>query len=440
MASTPIVQWRFVLCTNMGVPISLIDGVAADMELEFRLNRPGMATFSVPSEDPRVNLVFGSDNRPYLCVRYRALKAYRKVGEDPGGWSLKFAGRVWSLEDHGDGDTVRTMVTCYDPLKILEKRVVRTGPDANGNNGGRYDIPVQWYTNDEPSPGEQGDVDIEVSGESGSKVIKDMIERTRRYGGLAGTEDNAGQLAAAGLEDAPVHIETGLYGWVNRNSTWEITPPVTLTYDPGTYVLPSIIQICNTMTVDLVPTYLDVQNGVFLRIGAKPYYGHDRRNQVILAYAASPYTASEFVRTQSMDSMANMVHLYGKKAPYGQSGFDYDSVSQDEQHFLVMEQVENLSGITNQKLLNQLATMRVHFQKRPRDIITVVPTPEGSPLPWDDYYVGDLVTIQASENISYPVTREHVEGVQRVYGIRVSIDNDFGEYVSEMIVSPDESV
>jgi hypothetical protein len=413
------ITWRIVLCTNFGEPISMLDGIARDVTAQFTMNRAGMVTFNVPSDHPLVNEVF-SDGLPYLVAGHRAVKAYRKVGEGAGGWDLKFAGRVWSLEDQGDGDSVRTQVTCFDPLKILEKRVVR-------DHDGAYWRQSRWFY---PPTALQAPL-LKDSGISGSKIIKELIDRSRKFAGMPPGGSSTGS------NMSPVHIETGNYDeWPSE--TWAETQGFDYQTEPGSYVMPHIIQICNTGTVDLQPRYLDVFDGVFLHLGSTARLGSDKTGSVTLAYAATPFTASTFDRTQSLDDLANYIDLIGKKRT-GNYGLAYDTASMDEvTGYLVFEAVENMSDITNKDALQFLADLRLKMQKEPRDMVTVVPTPEASPLPWDDYYLGDTISIRAATT-PYPVTRQTVEGAQRVYGIQVTLDNDFGEFVSQLIVSPQDA-
>jgi hypothetical protein len=330
---------------------------------------------------------------------------------------LKFAGRVWSLEDQGDGDTCRKQVTCFDPLKILEKRVVR-------DHDGAYWKACNWW-----KPG--GDTAIQTpllkdSGVSGSKIIKELIDRSRKFGGMPPGGSSTGS------NMSPVHIETGNYDeWPSED--WEETVGFDYQTEPGSYVMPHIVQICNTGTVDLKMRYLDVFDGVFLHLGSVARLGSE--TDVTLAYAATPFTASSFNRTQALDDLANYIDLVGKKRA-GNFGISLDATSQLD--YLVMEAVENLTDITNTDVLQFLSDLRLKMQKEPRDMVSVVPTPEASPVPWDDYYLGDTIIVTAATT-PFPVTRQTVEGRQRVYGIEVTLDNDFGEYVSNLVVSQQDA-
>src|SRR5581483_9775610 len=245
MPNNPV-QWRLVLCSNEwhgdhfeSHYLSILDGIATGIQLTFGMNRSAELTFNVPSEDPRVNLQYSVDGLPYLSCGLRAVKAYRRVGDGPGGWELKFAGRVWSLEDHGDGDTVQTMVTCYDPLKILEKRAVR---DKNGlyfpnpGAGSTFNQIKFWRSVDAVQPPDTGDGGVHDIGDSGdfggSYIIKSLITRTIKYGN--------GNPGGPYDPKAQCHIDTG--------GDWAETAPLTRTFDTGATIMDALAQIFNTLT------------------------------------------------------------------------------------------------------------------------------------------------------------------------------------------------
>jgi hypothetical protein len=441
--TTPVIDWRFVLCDNRYIggpfkyssePIAILDGIAADMAMEFKLNRSCMATFSVPSEYTSVNKIWGPDGLPYLSVGKRALKCYRQVGGPGNPWKLKFAGRVWSLGDDGDTDSVRTSVSCYDPLKICEKRVIRqaknykdpTDSDAvNTTLGGTFwPDPVIWHDT-------AADTTIQTplkSWEDGStmgKIILDCLDRTRRFGGTDGGPANAGDVTLA-----PLHIQ-GKY-----NSFYDKTTHAYPYQSDQAMIMDAIVQITNTGLCDLDISFLDNHDAIFIQIICRDRVGTDK--DITLSYASAPNTAMEYHRTQALDDMANYIGVM-PKTQTGPLISKTDATS--KQDYLVMEAVESLTDVTHRDVVKKLASMELHMRKDPRDLVTVVPTPENSPAPWgnnsaqdDGYYLGDTINVEAAD-IPYPVTRETVVGRQRVYGFKLTIDNDFGEWVSQLLVS-----
>ena len=452
MPDNPPIDWRFVLCADVYAPdstysltgwethnISMLSGLASQVELTFTLNRAGMLTFTVPSEDPRINGLCDIDGLPMLCTGKRAVKAYRRVGNS-GPWVLRFAGRVWSLQDHGDGDTVQTQVTCYDPLKILEKRICRdvqgcyvpglANPPTSDNVWGQPsfcspDRQVQFWRDADCNPamrneGDGGAHDYGQDGQhGGSWIIKSLIFRTTVFGGA-----NPG-----GSQPPPIVSNPEGHCHIDLGGIWMDTTPMSITFDQK-YVMDAIVQICDTGLVDLNVEYLDVFNGVFVRLGATDRTGTD--TDVHFAYAADPDNASEYSRSESLDTTANYIDVFAKKVK------GWNAVKKDDtsiENYLLMEDISSLSDIEHPNLLGKIANMALQMRKDPRNIVQVVPTPESNPLPFDDYYIGDTVHVDAGTD-PYPVTRETISGVQRIYQLKVTLDDDFGEYVSEMVVSP----
>lgn len=376
----PPVFWRLVVTDLLGATITLVTGTADDIALQFRLNRPDMLTFSLPSEDPLTNIVH-TDGYPYMACGVRMVKAFRKVGTDPGNWVIRFVGRVWTLEDSGDGSRVRTNVTCYSPLHLLGKRLVR-------ESDGTVYKQVKWW--DTP----------------GAVIFRDMVERTHVYKGQN-----------IGLDDT----STG---------TWSVgTAHQTVGYDQA-YILPSVVTLCDTGTMDITQEYQNVTDGKHLRLGAVSRLGL-QKEAVVFGYAAPPRTATSFQRVQTMDDLYNDVTLWGKSTT-GRRAVSTDATSKTT--FGTFEVAEVISDIETVELLQLLADERIALQKDPRDMVTVIPAPEISSVPFDAWFVGDTIRVNASRS-PFPVTRELVSGYQRVYGFDLEVGKTAGEQVTNMIVS-----
>lgn len=382
------VDWRFSVVGKVSGnwrKITMLTGLAQDIELLWQLNRSTMLSFSVPSEDPRVNILH-TDGHPFLDIGRRWVLGWRKapaaLGDSPGGWELKYAGRVWTVQDTADGTTGRTMVTCFDALKHTERRIARAAD-------GTFRKQIKFWA------------------VPGTTIAKALIDRTQTYAGTC-------------------RIDTG--------GTWTASSVITAAYDQA-YVMPSIINITNTGTFDLDVAYLDgAVDGNFMQLGGKPRLGADRPN-VILGYGAPPRRATGFDRTLSLDNLANSITLFGKSSQ-GKIVTAEDTASQDE--FDVFEDVSVISDIETKELLQLLADEELFLRKGPNDMISIKPTPENAPRFFDEYFLGDTIAVRASlrnDASPYPVTRDTVNGVQRVYGAKLKVDDGYGEYVDELIVS-----
>jgi len=390
-APKPYVLWRHVLTDLWGIPIAMYTGIANDVEFKFLLNRPASLTFTVPSEHKLVNIVH-TDGDPYLSVGNRLIKSYRKVShtvdEQPATvtpWELQFVGRIWQIADSGDEDTVNTAVTCFDPLQDCSARVVRM---ASGN----FQAQVKWWST------------------KGDTIIKEMIDRT-----------NACSLA-------PLLFTT-------TGGTFTDTDVQTVAYDQK-MILPSIIELTDTGTVDITMTYNDYQDDTktdwtgHATISATPRMGSDKPD-VIFGYAAPPRTVKTYDRTQDMNTFANDVTLWGKTAKgHTANASDSDSIAK----YGAFEEAAMLSGVETLELVEMLTDEQLALRKAPKDVISIVPLPGVSMQPFNEWFLGDTVTVNVGRT-PFPVTRTTADGVQRIYGFTLGIDPDIGEQVTELVVS-----
>jgi hypothetical protein len=331
-AAHPPVIWRWVICDLNGVAISIITGITDEIELTFSLNRPAELTFTVPSDNPLVNTLH-TDSAPYLSCGDRVIKGYRKVssGEDitPAGWVIGYVGRTYIVDDAGDGDTVRTSVTCYDPLIDLATRLVR-------NSSGSFASTVSFTST------------------TLGNIIKAMIDRSNTYAAAATMLSTAG--------------------------TWADVATRSEDYDLA-YILTSMNELTDTALVDLVTSYLDSTTGVHMELGSASAAGSDVSGSVILGYDAPPRNSAEFARTQTMETFANDVTLFPAKRATGSSaGTNPTSITR----YGAFESAEVLTDINNLTLLDDLSTEQLALRSKPKDVVSLTPAPELAALPITD--------------------------------------------------------
>ena len=98
----------------------------------------------------------------------------------------------------------------------------------------------------------------------------------------------------------------------------------------------------------------------------------------------------------------------------------------------VYRSVESYPDVTNQGYLQALATEELGFRARAREIVSLQPQPGRAPEPFTDYDVGDTVPL-------YVGTRQRggYQGVVRIYGFDLEIDNEGKEIVSSVVLSPE---
>lgn len=377
---TPGTEWRLVICTAAGLPISVISGVAHTKQIIAQLNRPMQASFIVPADDPRINTIYGPDGRPFLWPGIRTIKWYRKEAD---AWVLRFNGYVWSInpaERDPDSSVVDVQVTCFDPLQRLMKRVCRD------STGGFADT-------------------VKFTSVAGTTIAKTLVDRTISYRGPVGIETSG-------------HFDTR-------------TAPQTVTYDQA-FVGQAIVDLCDTMTMDVIFQPVDRTDGILAVMSAVAERGHDRPG-AIFGYDLPPHSAVAFNRTVTMDDFANDITLFTGPTTTGKKEYSsHRTNGASAAEYGWYEDAQVLTDVTDQTLLDALADTAIQLRKVPRDVVGFRPIPEKSPSPWINWWLGDTVRFQASNQ-----TGAAVAGSLRIYGATIDITDNGYENVSELLVSAD---
>lgn len=379
---TPGTTWALVICDRFGKPISLISRLARDKQIIFNLNRPTEFSFTVPGDDPRVNRIHDGDNLPVLKPGARIIKAYRMEGTQ---WVIRFAGFLWDrnpVERDASSSVIDIACTAYDPMQRLMARLCR-------NSTGSFASTVTFTST------------------SGAQIAKTLVDRTIQY-------------ADAFVNDLGI-ATTGTFG----NTTVQ-----TVSYDQA-FVAQAIIDLCDTQTMDVIFQPVDRQNGIVAVMGAIAQRGHDRPS-VIFGYDAFPHSALGWNQTETMDVFANDITLYSAQTVTGKkelSSHRTDNTSRNS--FGVYEDAQVVTE-SSQVFLDALADAEILLRKRPRNLVAFKPIPEKSPSPFGDWFLGDTVQVQASNN-----TGAAISGTQRIYGFTLDIDDQGFEIVSELRVSAD---
>lgn len=380
MANVPPVFWRFVICDLAGRPITSLSAYSSTKHLSFPLNNPASITFTVPSDSPQVSILH-TDGEPYLSVGNRVLKAWRRVANEDT-WTLRFCGIVWTLQDDGDGDTSKTAVTAFDPFQILTKRWVRNAVGKVYKTVVFNDVPAQT-------------------------IAKQMVDRTIEYGGACGISTDLG--------------------------TFTTAPGQTAAYDQA-FIAPSLITLCSTGTLDVAFDPVNRTDGILCAMSAMPRRGQDREN-VVISYAAPGRSAYKMNRLVTMDTFANDIRLWGGHTT-GHLARQQDATSIAKYHRYEDGQV--LTDVQTPGLVDDLAIEELALRKDPRDLLTLLPTPELAPMPFRDFFLGDSVQVYMGVGTDQnpPQTRQAIAGLQRVYGISIDVDDDGVERVSGLDLSP----
>lgn len=432
------VYWRIAICTLDGTVLSFLSPVATNLQLKFPLCRPASIAFQVPSFDPHVNILAG-DGLPYLSGGNRVIKAWRREAPE-SEWVLRFAGIVWNLQDSGEANATYTNVTAYDPMQMLTKRIIRS------STGTFHE-------------------DVVLALQRGDVIAKAIVDRTITYAGPCGIDTAPGvftlspqqsqewtqQFVATGLIDLcdtglldvwfdPVDQVDGILAWMSAGPARgkysadidmaDFRGPwlTTVSYTTGQIVTHGgVTYIANADNSAEPPP--DVDWDVLPENLERPN----------LSFAAPGHSAFSLDRSVSMDGFANSLYFYpGNVNMPVVTAEDTDS----EALYYTYEDVSVLSDIVDPVAVQFLANQQLAMRAQPKDLVTLMPVPGRAFLPWRNYFLGDMINVNVGigyDNVR-PSTREALQGVQRIFGITIDIDENGTERVSGIDFSPQAGV
>jgi len=381
VSSGPVVTaspaWRFDLCEGgasnptAGTFIATLDPYCTDRQFVFDLNRPCSVTGKIASDSSVVNSVYG-DGYPYLNEGNRTLKCYRY---ESGDWVLRFAGILWTVGDEGDVDMGYTSFTAFDPYQFLFRRMIR-------RNDGNLKKTVTLANN-------------------AAAAVKRHIDKTIEFAGPCYIDTSDGF-----FEPALVYL--------------------TMQYEQE-YLARAFSEVTDTGVVDIIMDPVDRTDGILVTANAVSQRGDDKSGSVQFQWDVGSRGVSEWKRDLDMDTLANSITNFSGDKKL--TSFVEDSTSQGI--YGVMEDARVLTDILHQDSLDALTEWELSMRKDPRENIAVLPLPETGSFVFDDYFLGDIVTVECSSN-----AREAVSGQQRIYGITLDVDDEGVERVTELRVSP----
>lgn len=371
------VDWRFDLCEggasnpSAGSFIANLDPFVTDRQLVMNLNRPQSMTGKIAANNDLVNSTY-TDGLPYLGEGYRTLKAYRF---EAGEWVIRFAGIIWTVDDEGDENAAYTSFAAFDPWQMLMSGAMIR------RNDGNLKKTVTLANN-------------------AAAAVKRHIDKRIEFAG-------------------PCYIDTG--GYFQPGLVY-----ITAQYEQE-YLGRALMEVTDMGVVDINMIPVDRTDGILVQANALSHLGVDVSGDVSFQYSTGNHQAKEWKRHLDMSTVANQItNFNGTKK---KTSFQEDTDSQDL--YGVYEDCRVLTDITHQDFLDALTTGELNERKNARENVSVLPMPTTSAEPFRYWGLGDLVTVECSDD-----ARQAVSGVQRIYGFTLDIDDEGVERVSELRVSP----
>lgn len=397
-------NWRFVVSDLDSVSVTFLDRIASSRRIEYDLNTPTTIEGVVPSAEPEINILH-TDGDPFLSEGNRLLYAFRREGDVGQPWVVRAAGIILDVDDRGDPDVSRSTFTAKDPWGLLYSRQVV-------------------------------DEDGELPGEPGLKFFATPVGDIALQL-LKNTIDNAGT----------VHLDAGTAwsGTLNYDGFIADTEPIDYEIQRGKTVGEAWEDLCATgfLDIEITPIYdIDDRPGYVgeLNIYSQPPdVGQPRgieRPQAIFAWAKPPRTLAGIGRRISGDQRANWIQFYTRfgRLPAGLLT-DPDSITKYGRY----EYVQFFPDQVDADRVGDWATSQLNLRKRGIRSVSPLPSQQQPPFLWEEFFVGDLVPVYASNKLRESIPDADAPDVyQRVFGITIDLtDPDAFEVISDVRVSQD---
>lgn len=346
----------------------------------------------------RINEIVG-DGYPRLAQSNRFVHVFERTGGTPP-WRIREAGILMSPQDEGDADQPLTHFTAYDPWKYLEARPCM---DSDG------ELP--------PSEG------FEYLNIPGNEIALDLLLNTI-------------------TEEGTVHIDAGedWGGTAFYEGTIETTDQLVFTAGYGESVSDAWNRLCDTGTLDLVLTAIwDPEN--------RPGYTHELS---VYSLAGSEKPSAVFAWGMLNRSVTRIDRMHDgtpgaffNKVQYhaGQGGPPVPAAGPlvnalsvaafgsywAQQFFPSQTSTDETAGA-----VYAMAQQALELAKQGRRSITLQPTPERAPRPYDEYTIADRVPIYAPRTL-----RVTAAGYQRIEGMGIEVDDDGTARIGSLLCTPD---
>jgi hypothetical protein len=388
--------WRFVVLDLVSFEtLSFLDHLASGRVVTYTLDAAAQAEMVVPSDNPEINIPWPDPNSdPFLAEGSRVLYGFRRDGVEPEPWTPRFAGIIMQLEDAAQSDQAYSHLTAFDPWEYLKMRPV--------------------CNIDGSLPGING---ISFTSTTVDQIIGELLRNTI---------ENQG----------PVGIDMGsLYGGTAfYDGTIETGESISINFPQGTMLGDAWTQLTNQNDCDitLTPIYDPINRPGYL-VQANVYnQAGSPRDDAIFAWDMPSRSLVQISRLIDGTLRANVVKFFSGLGGSATDGSvipaQVDIYSVDKFGEYWRQQFFPAQNIAD--IVKLLAQAELALSKNGRTTVTISPAPERSPIPFDDYFLGDLVPVYASNRLRAPLA-----GYQRIYGIPLNIADDATESVQQLLTT-----
>jgi hypothetical protein len=404
--------WRWVVTDLDTNTITFLDHLALDATVTYGLNRGASAKISMPSANPEVNILH-TDGEPFVSEGNRLLYGFRREGGAPI-WKVRFAGKILQVEDHGELENARTVVTAYDPWHLLYQRPMI-------NVDGEFPDEAGFFSFDDTQVG---------------VICRIFLNNTIINNG-SGLNDH-GDLGID-MGDGPLSDLEPAYGDLPGTPYWDGEYENTTAYDTfsqqGMMVGEVWDQQLENGNLDIVmtPIYDPVNRpGYMVDLSIFEIAG-SQRDDAVFAWDKPSRNLIGINSLKDGTKRANTIrYYYGEGGPPSGGGIPLSYGPSITKYGETWHQQFYPGRI--EEVVNALATLQLFLMEDGIKTVHVTPTPERMPFLFTEFWLGDTVPVYASSNL-----RQTIAGYQRIYGVVLSIDENSYEQVPQLLVSPSDA-
>lgn len=401
--------WRWVVTDLDTNTITFLDHLALDATVSYALNKGSTAKITMPSANPEVNILH-TDGEPFVSEGNRLLYGFRREGGDPI-WQVRFAGKILQVEDHGELENARTVITAYDPWHLLYQRPMI-------NEDGEFPDKAGFFSFDDTQAGNIALIFLRntiINNGSGLNDHGDLGIDTgdgpfpgAEPGNLPGTPYWDGEYEPTTQRDT--FSQQGMMVgevWDQQLETGSLDIVMTPIYDPSRR-----------------PGYM-VDLSIFETAGSQ-------RDDAVFAWDKPSRNLIGINALKDGTKRANTIrYYYGEGGPPSGGGIPLSYGPSITKYGETWHQQFYPGRI--EVVVNALATLQLLLMEDGIKTVHVTPTPERMPFLFTEFWLGDTVPVYASSNL-----RQTIAGYQRIYGVVLSIDENSYEQVPQLLVSPEE--
>lgn len=411
-------QTRFVITNLHSVTTTTLDKLILDAQMVPALNQPLTGTFSVRSNDRRVNRTF-TDGFPLLAQSNRLVYVFfREAPAEADPWVCRVAGILMSPEDQADADVPTTHFAFFDPWQFL------MGTPAFIDGAGNI-------------PGPDG---FQFFAQPGSIIAVTLLKNAIDSLG-AGTLGGNGTFIDAGPDYG------GTSFWAGSGGVREATPVIDYVVQQGA----TLGQVWNDLVgTDDPDPGSDPTRGMDIVLSAiydpinRPGYTHNLSiyNLAGVDRPASPMAWGAFTRTSitadrqhdaTPGSFINVANFYAGQGgpPAGPGGLPIVNTPSVDT-YLAYWASQFFPNQFNAKAVTAYAQQALTLAKQGKRTFTLNPDPLRAVPPFVGYDIGDRIPVITRNSL-----RVVSGGLQRVQSIPLQVTPDGITRVNGLLTSPD---